>query len=850
MSEAIRVLLVEDELIDQLAFSRFIQREGLPYDAIIVSSVQEARSTLSEQKFDVIITDYHLGVDTALDLLEEIQDTPFIVITGLGDEEIAVKAMKLGASDYLTKDMQGNYLKTLPPVVTNAIKLKKAEIELIQYREGLEKMVAERTEELTLANQKLQQEIAERRQAEDALLASEEHYRTFFEDFPIGVYRVTPGPTGKLVIANTAYMKMFGYSSLQELIQQINVSDLYMNPAERKDFSDMLLAKGHVERFEMHLKRSDGKPIWGSVTASVVHDKNGKVYFDCAIEDVTERKRAEAQILLQTTALESAVNGIMIIDKSGRIVWANSSLMDMTGYSLDDLIGKSPPFIQGISPEENEYENLWNAIRLGLRWHGEVSTTRKDGVDFIAEMTLTPVNNDLGQVTHFISICNDISEKIQAREKLEYLATHDVLTELPNRLLFSDRLAHALAMANRSGGQGAILLIDLDDFKAINDAFSHDDGDEFLKLLARRFKDCLRESDTVSRIGGDEFAILLENISQDDVGLVARKINQILSEPVVIKENTIISTASIGISIFPQDGDEIQSLLRNADLAMYQAKEDKNTFRFYSHEMATRVEKQMELSTYLRYALQNEIFQLYYQPQVDAKTCKVIGIEALLRLPHPEREWIFPSEFIPLAEKTGLITSIDEWVLQTAGKNMRELVNAGFNEIKMSVNLSNRQLLQSDLASILDTVLKENNLDPGLLELEISESSVVKNVDKAITTLFQLKGMGLRLAIDDFGTGYASLNYLAHFPLDTLKIDLSFTRKVPVSKSDVAIVTGVITIANSLGLNVIVEGVEQKEQLEFFLDLGCRIVQGYFYSPPVPFSVLPQLLSDGFPLSA
>ena len=216
MSEIVRVLLVEDEQIDQLAFSRFVQREGLPYDAIIVSSVQEARSTLSEQKFDVIITDYHLGVDTALDLLEEIKDTPFIVITGLGDEEIAVKAMKLGASDYLTKDMQGNYLKTLPPVVTNAIKLKKAEIELIQYREGLERMVAERTEELTLANQKLQQEIAERRQAEDALLASEEHYRTFFEDFPIGVYRVTPGSKGKHVLVNNAYLKMFGYSSLQE----------------------------------------------------------------------------------------------------------------------------------------------------------------------------------------------------------------------------------------------------------------------------------------------------------------------------------------------------------------------------------------------------------------------------------------------------------------------------------------------------------------------------------------------------------------------------------------------------------------------------------------------------------
>ena len=719
MNEQIKVLLVEDDKIDQLAFSRFVQREGLPYDMVIAGSIQDARSILATQNFDIILIDYFLGGDTALDLLEKVHDTPTIVITGLGDEEIAVKAMKLGASDYLTKDADGNYLKILPPVVTNAIKLKLAENELIHYRDNLEKMVVERTGELDLANQQLRQEI-------------------------------------------------------------------------------------------------------------------------------TERKQAEAQVLLQATALESAVNGIMIIDKDGKINWANSALVKMTGYSLDELIGKSPMFIRKVSPDDGEYEKLWRAVKKGIPWHGEVSNMRKDGDEFIAEMTITPVTNEMGKVTHYISICNDISEKIRAREKLKYLATHDTLTDLPNRLLFSDRLTHALAMANRTDSQGAVLLIDMDDFKAINDAFSHDDGDEFLKIMAGRFNECLRESDTVARIGGDEFAILLENIDPEDTGLVAQKINRVLSKPVEIRGNIIISTASIGISIFPQDGDAIQTLLKNADLAMYRAKEDKNSFQPYTPEMGAMVKEQMELTTYLRYALQNDIFQLHYQPQVNAETGRVIGMEALLRLPHPKKKWISPNDFIPLAEKTGLITSIDEWVLRAAVKKMKGLLDSGFREITMSVNISSRQLGQSNLYNILDTILKENNLDPGFLELEISENSVFQNMKNAITTLSKLKAMGLKLAIDDFGTGYASLNYLANFPLNTLKIDLSFTKKILSSKGDAAIVTGVIAIANSLGLDIIVEGVEEIEQLGFFLDLGCHLIQGYFYSPAVPGNEINNLLNTGF----
>ena len=386
-----------------MAFTRFVKREGLPFDAVIAGSIPDAKNILAHQTFDVILVDYFLGKDTAFDLLEIVKDVPCIVITGLGDEEIAVKAMKLGASDYLAKDLSGNYLKTLPAVVANAIRLKRAEAELDQYRKNLEKMVVERTEELSAANLLLRQEIE-------------------------------------------------------------------------------------------------------------------------------ERKQAEAQVLLQATALESAVNGIMITDVDGKILWANSALVNMTGYALEEMIGKWPELFRRNRQDTHPFIEFLHTVPSGGSWHGEVPTFRRDGSSYIAEMTVTPVTNNEGRIIHFISICQDISERILAREKLEYLATHDALTGLPNRLLFSDRLTHALAMSIRSGGQGAVLLIDLDDFKAINDAFSHADGDEFLKSIASRLKEYIRESDTFARIGGDEFAILLENISPDDVSLVAQKLNRILSE--------------------------------------------------------------------------------------------------------------------------------------------------------------------------------------------------------------------------------------------------------------------------------------------------------------------------------
>lgn len=852
MEESLKVLLIEDEKIDQMAFDRFVKHKGLAYDVTMVDSIPEAKSILQQQKFDIVLTDYFLGMDTGIDLLREIHDnTPCIIITGLGDEEIAVRALKLGAVDYISKDPQGNYLKTLPSVVENAIKLKRTETELLQYRQNLEKMVVERTEKISQINEQLSQEIIERKKTEDALRTSEDRVQQAVRVANIGIF--DHDHISDTIFWSPEQRKHYGLGIDETVTLELFLEQVF--PDDREQIANAV-RRAHDPAgdglFDVthRIFRRDGTVRWITTRSQTFFVGDGPARHPArtvgAVIDITERKESETQVLLQASALDAALNGIIITNTEGKILWANPSFEEISGYSRSELTEDPPDFIRQVEQNTAHFAELLGVIQSGQPWRGEMHATRKDGVPFIVEMTVTPVFDAANNTTHFVAILQDITEKIHARERLEYQATHDVLTGLPNRLLFNDRLTHALAIAKRTDSQGAVILIDLDDFKAINDAFSHDEGDNFLVKTAERFGLHLRESDTIARIGGDEFVILIEDIDHKDAEIVANKINQILSIPIEIKGNGLVATASIGISMFPQDGDSIQVLLKNADLAMYYAKERKNSFQFYTNQMAAKVEKQLELTNYLRYALQNNIFQLNYQPQVDSATGRVVGVEALLRLPHPEKKWISPGEFIPLAEKTGLITDMDEWVLRTACKKIKELVDNGYPDIVMAVNVSNRFMGQPSLAEILAEMFTELNLDPGCLELEISESSVFQNLDATIIALVKLKSLGIKLAIDDFGTGYASLNYMTRFPLNTIKIDMTFTRKVLSSKSDAAIVSGVIAIANRLGLDIVVEGVEKEEQLEFYSNLNCHIIQGYYYSPAVSGDKLMDLLDIGF----
>jgi diguanylate cyclase (GGDEF)-like protein/PAS domain S-box-containing protein len=690
-------------------------------------------------------------------------------------------------------------------------------------------------------------DITEYKQAEEKLLSSESNLAEAQRISHLGSWEWDLKTNGILCSE-----EMFRIAGLLPQAGEITLDTFksFLHPGEvEKIFQVIQRNTGHpTTNIEHLILRPNGEIRNVSSRIRAYRDEFGRpLRLLGSVQDITERKQAEAKIHLQAAALESAVNGIVITDIEGNILWANPSFVQMTGCAIEEFNARSVSLFDYGSKDPNVVREIRDSIRNNKSWSGEIVNVRSDGTEYVIDMTITPVIGQKGEITHYVSISQDISEKVEVKKQLEYLATHDSLTSLPNRLLFKDRLSHALTMAKRTGQQGAIFFIDLDDFKSVNDVFSHMVGDELLILLARRIRGCLRESDTISRISGDEFAILLEDIDLFNVDIVAQKVLKSLSEPAKVNDNTIVITASIGISLFPQGGDTISVLMKNADLAMYQAKENnKNTFEYFNHEMASKIEGQMDLLTYLRFALKNDIFILFFQPQVNCETGEVVGAEALLRLPHPTRGWIPPSEFIPLAEKTDIILLLDEWVIHTACRKKRELLDSGIPDFNLSINISNRQLGQANLINMLKDAIRVNDLDPAYLELEISESSAFKNVDITIKTLDDLKALGIKLAIDDFGKGFSSLNYLANFPLDVLKIDLSFAQHIPASRSHIGIVKGIIAIAKSMGIAVIVEGVENNEQLKFFMKNGCKIMQGYFYSPAISVNELAKILRTGF----
>jgi diguanylate cyclase (GGDEF)-like protein len=429
------------------------------------------------------------------------------------------------------------------------------------------------------------------------------------------------------------------------------------------------------------------------------------------------------------------------------------------------------------------------------------------------------------------------------------MATHDNLTNIPNRLLFRDRTQHAMANTKRKKDKLAVLFLDLDDFKAVNDAFSHTQGDQVLIFIAKRILGCLRESDTVARFGGDEFAILIENIERaEDAGRVAEKIIQEIAHPVSLKGNQFSISASIGISIYPDDGDLVEQLIQNADAAMYRAKDrGKNTYQFYTPDMTREVQNRLSIITQLKAAMKDDKLELYYQPQVNSKTGETIGLEALLRFDAPGKGFISPSILIPIAEKAGIIVELGEWVLNKACQQRQEFAKQGF-DLQLSVNISGKQLNHPALLPMVTKALEASGLPSKLLELEITENSMFENIDTALDVIQKLKDLGVRISLDDFGTGYSSLGYLTQLALDTIKIDKSFAQNITEDPNRIAVVQGMIAIANTLEVPTVIEGVETKEQLNFFSDLGCQIIQGFYFSPPVPPNQIPALLKKPFNL--
>jgi len=639
-----------------------------------------------------------------------------------------------------------------------------------------------------------------------------------------------------LVRANHAFYQSVGSDA--EHCVGMDIADL-VHPGVNSQECTVCQAGEAVRDTSLTMESNDrfnftGVPV--EVTLKTLHDKHGNATGILAsFHDLSQVRDVKERLRLAASVFEGTADGITITDKNGNIVDVNRAFTEITGYSKSEVLGKNPRILQSGRNSESFYRDMWRTIEQVGYWNGEIWNRHKNGELIPENLTISSLVDEDGLAFQYIGVFSDISQIKRSQEKLDHLAHHDALTDLPNRLLLQERLEQAIKHAQRNRKQLAVIFVDLDHFKLINDSFGHPVGDLVLKEVAEYLQSTMREGDTVARIGGDEFVLLLEDIGQaETVGVVARKILEVFQRPVKLEEREININASLGICIYPRDGTSPEELMSNADAAMYRAKDQgRNNFQFYTEELTRNAIQRVMMENDLRHAIARDELRVLYQPQLNLGDGSFIGMEALVRWQHPDLGMVSPASFIPLAEETGLIHSVGEWVLRTACIQGKTWLDRGINFGRISVNVAGPQIQRGGLPNIVAKVLVETGMPATHLELEVTEGFIMRQAEFAIDQLQALRDQGVSLAIDDFGTGYSSLSYLKLLPIDKLKIDQSFIRDIPHDENDKAISNAVIALGNSLGLTVIAEGVETKEQAAFLKQAGCAEVQGYLYSRPI-----------------
>lgn len=540
--------------------------------------------------------------------------------------------------------------------------------------------------------------------------------------------------------------------------------------------------------------------------------------------------------------------GVLVTDIDGNIVAANPAACEITGLSRDELVGEHIKLIRSDHHDTPFYLDMAQQLRESGTWEGEIWTCHREGPDRPVHVTIRAAAEEGETTTHLVCVMRDDSQLRQREAALAHQAQHDALTGLPNRVLLLDRLQRALAHAHRNQRQMAVLSLDLDHFKNLNDTIGRGAGDRLLLRVSQRLTACVRAEDTIARTGGDEFMLLIEEVDHVQAAVMAAgRIMEAFVEPFLIRDQTYHATASIGISLFPDDAETPDDLLRNADVAMNRAKQlGRNKIVVFRREMNHEIFRRMEMEAGLRRAIDHGELEVYFQPRIDTHSCEIVGMEALVRWNKPNEGVVRPHEFIPLAEETGLVVPLGEQVLYQACRRLRRWQQDGRERLRLSVNLSGRQVQERDLVQRITAILDDTGLPPTSLELEITETAIMKNLERGVDALWELAGLGIEISIDDFGTGYSSLHYLKRFPIETIKIDRSFVRDMHRDPADAAIVATIIDLAERLGLRVIAEGVETEEQLAFFRKLRCAEIQGFLFSPPVPEHEFDRLLREGF----
>ena len=676
-------------------------------------------------------------------------------------------------------------------------------------------------------------DISQLKETQEQLQISEEKFAKAFHASPDGLL-LSRQSDGLLIEVNEGFCRLTGYDLNPSMDQTSMDLGIWVDLNERKRLVDLLQRDGFVRDFSCHIRRSDGQIRLCELSARPLPIAG----VDCMLtmaRDITERHLMQEKLQLAATVFENTAEGVLITDTDQRISAVNRAFSEITGYSEAEALGQTPRLLASGQHDSAFYAALWHQLTAEGHWQGEIYNRRKNGELYPGWLTISAVRNIEREITHFVAVFADISSLKHAQAKLDYQAHHDPLTGLPNRTLFENRLQAALACAQVSNRQGAVLFLDLDRFKHINDSLGHPVGDLLLKGIAQRLKDQVRDVDTVARLGGDEFIILLPGLHKaSDASAIANKLLTCFTAPFQAGEHEFFTSASIGISLYPQDGSDVASLIRNADAAMYRSKaKGRNRVEAYTRDLTAQASERVALEHELRRAIERNELSLCYQPKFSLKTQSLVGAEALIRWTHPTFGEVPPEHFIHLAEENGTILQIGDWVLEQACRQMYSWQKTYETFGPLSINLAGAQLRQPNLARRIENLLKSYQLNPGDLQLEITENFIMNQAEEALAILHQLKQLGVQLAMDDFGTGYSSLSYLKRLPLDILKIDQSFIRGLPDDPNDAAIARAIIALGRSMQLTVIAEGVENHAQQTFLASEGCEQIQGYIVSLPL-----------------
>lgn len=632
-----------------------------------------------------------------------------------------------------------------------------------------------------------------------------------------------------VIDANPAAVRLFHCSTKEQLVGRTLPDFAPPAVAEGAQPGEAAQSLADVAgRYEWQYRLPDGSGFWGEVQLTPLLLDHAPMAY-ATIRDITLRKASERNLMMAAQVFDNSRDAILVLDRNYKVIAVNRAFSDLMGYPADQVVGREAPSLRSGVHDEGFYQEIWDYVALHDHWEGEIWTRRRDGLEFPCWVALTAIRSGSTALADYMAILSDITDRKRVEEQNRHLAEHDFLTDLPNRVLLLDRLRQALAAARRQHTRVAVLFIDLDRFKAINDGLGHQAGDQVLRETATRLTRCVRGVDTVSRHGGDEFVVVLADIGGvDQAAHVAHTVMQSIIQPISVAGAELSVSVSIGISIYPSDGADIDTLMQHADVAMYHAKQDgRNAFRFFSPEMNAHVVQRVQMENNLRQAIANNEFIVEYQPEISVDTGMVVGLEALLRWRHPERGLLAPEEFLPVAEASGLIVPIGEWVLQQACAQAARWHDAG-QPVFVAVNLSSTQFFHNDLLACVDRTLARTGLEARFLDLEITEDVIMGADEATIGAVLALAERGVQLTIDDFGTGCSNLSFLRQVPLSKLKIDRTLVGEIPRDLHDNGIIPAIIAVARGLKLRVIAEGVETEEQLRFLRQHGCDEYQGYY----------------------